>query len=120
MGENQPEPRETADLPVRVWGMSAEGKPFSQSARAQNISTEGALLSGVESELKVGDVIGVQCDDKKARCTVVWVMNTGLIKKNQVGVKLLADQEAPWKNHLARENEPAVVAPSNRRRWERH
>jgi hypothetical protein len=120
MGENQPEPRETADLPVRVWGMSAEGRPFSQSARAQNISTEGALLSGVESELKVGDVIGVQCDDKKARCTVVWVMNTGLIKKNQVGVKLVADQECPWKSHLVRENEPAVVAPSTRRRWERH
>jgi hypothetical protein len=120
MGENQPEPRETADLPVRVWGMSAEGKPFSQSARAQNISTDGALLSGVESELKVGDVIGVQCDDKKARCTVVWVMNTGLIKKNQVGVKLVADQECPWKSHLALENEPAAVAPSNRRRWERH
>jgi hypothetical protein len=80
--------------------MSAEGRPFSQHARAQNISSEGALLSGIESELKVGDVIGVQCDDKKARGTVVWVMNTGAIKKNQVGVKLLADQECPWKAYL--------------------
>jgi hypothetical protein len=120
MGGNQPEPRDTADLPVRVWGMSAEGQPFSQKARAQNISADGALLSGVESELKVGDVIGVQCDDKKARCTVVWVMNTGLIKKNQVGVKLVADQECPWKSHLPADNAPAEVAPSNRRRWERH
>jgi hypothetical protein len=120
MGENQPEPRETADLAVRVWGMSAEGRPFSQHARAQNISADGALLSGVESELKVGDVIGVQCEEKKARCTVVWVMNTGPIKKNQVGVKLVADQECPWKSHLPAENAPAEVAPSNQRRYARH
>ena len=96
MAGKQPESRITVDLPVRMWGMSAEGRPFSQHARAQNISSEGALLSGVENELKVGDVIGVQCDDKKTRCTVIWVMNTGPIKKNQVGVKLLADQECPW------------------------
>jgi hypothetical protein len=120
MAEEQPEPRQTADLPVRVWGMSADGHPFSQHARAQNISSDGALLTGVENELKVGDVIGIQCDDRKARCTVVWVMNTGPIKKNQVGVQLVADQECPWKSHLQVQTAPAPVAPSNRRRWPRH
>jgi hypothetical protein len=115
------EPRVTVDLPVRVYGMSAEGKAFSQAARAQNISSDGALVSGVENELKVGDVIGVQCDDKKARCTVVWVMNTGAIKKNQVGVRLLDGQECPWKSYLPIEGATiAVAAPSNCRRWQRH
>jgi hypothetical protein len=120
MAGKQPESRITVDLPVRMWGMSAEGRPFSQHARAQNISSEGALLSGVENELKVGDVIGVQCDDKKTRCTVIWVMNTGPIKKNQVGVKLLADQECPWKTYLPIEGATVSVLPSNRRRWPRH
>jgi len=120
MAGQQPEPRVTVDLPVRVWGMTAEGRPFSQHARAQNISSEGALLSGVENELKVGDVVGVQCDDKKTRCTVIWVMNTGLIKKNQVGVKLLADQECPWKTYLPIQGATVSVLPSNRRRWPRH
>ena len=120
MAGQQPEPRVTVDLPVRVWGMTAEGRPFSQHARAQNISSEGALLSGVENELKVGDVIGVQCDDKKTRCTVIWVMNTGLIKKNQVGVKLLPDQECPWKTYLPIQGATVSVLPSNRRRWPRH
>jgi len=120
MAVQQPEPRVTVDLPVRVWGMTAEGRPFSQHARAQNISSEGALLSGVENELKVGDVIGVQCDDKKTRCTVIWVMNTGLIKKNQVGVKLLADQECPWKTYLPIQGATVSVLPGNRRRWPRH
>lgn len=118
--EHHAEPRLTVDLPVRIWGMTAEGKAFSQHARAQNISTEGALLSGVESELKVGDVIGVQCDDKKARCTVIWAMNTGLVKKNLVGVKLLADQECPWKNYLPLDGATVTISASNRRRYHRH
>jgi len=120
MAGQQPESRVTVDLPVRMWGMTADGHPFSQHARAQNISSEGALLSGVENELKVGDVIGVQCDDKKTRCTVIWVMNTGPIKKNQVGVKLLADQECPWKTYLPIQGATVAVLPGNRRRWPRH
>ena len=120
MPNHQSEPRLTVDLPVRIWGMNAEGRPFSQHARAQNISSQGALISGVESELKVGDVVGVQCDEKKTRCTVIWVMNTGLIKKNQVGVKLLADQECPWKTYLPIQGATVSVLPSNRRRWPRH
>jgi len=120
MAENQSEPRLTVDLPVRIWGMSADGRPFSQHARAQNISFEGALISGVDSELKVGDMVGVQCDDKKTRCTVIWVMNTGPVKKNQVGVKLIADQDCPWKNYLPMERATVKIASGNQRRWHRH
>jgi len=120
MAEHQTEPRLTVDLPVRVWGMSADGRAFSQQARAHNISSEGALLSGVESELKVGDVIGIQCNEKKARCNVVWTMNTGLITKNQVGVKLLAGQECPWKDYLSLDGATVSIPPSNRRRYTRH
>jgi len=121
MADKQAEPRVTVDLPVRVWGMSAEGRPFSQHARAQNISSEGALLNDVECELKVGDVIGVQCQDKKVRCTVIWVMNTGAMKKNQVGVKLLADQDCPWKAFLPIEGATVSVgAGANRRVYPRH
>ena len=120
MAENQSEPRLTVDLPVRIWGMSADGRPFSQHARAQNISFEGALICGVDSELKVGDMVGVQCDDKKTRCTVIWVMNTGPVKKNQVGVKLIADQDCPWKNYLPMERATVKIASGNQRRWHRH
>ena len=120
MAEHQTEPRLTVDLPVRIWGMTAEGRTFSQHARAQNISSDGALINGVESELKVGDVIGVQCDAVKARCTVVWAVNAGSIKKNQVGVKLLADQECPWKTYLPLDGATVSISGSNRRRYYRH
>jgi len=122
MADHPTEPRLTVDLPVRIFGMSAGGRAFSQHARAQNISSEGALITGVESELKVGDVIGLQCEEKKARCTVVWAVNAGDVKKNQVGVKLLADQECPWKNYLSMDGATVSIPAtgSNRRRYHRH
>jgi hypothetical protein len=119
-GQQAAEKRLTVDIPVRIWGMSAQGRPFSQHVRAQNISGDGALLHDVESELKVGDVIGVQCDNNKARCTVIWAMNTGTLKKNQVGIRLVTDQECPWREHLPEGAESAEISASNRRRYYRH
>src|SRR6202158_3594607 len=89
-------PRATLDLKVRVWGMGANGQPFFQNATAQNISASGACIFGIEPELKVGDVIGVQYEGKKARCKVIWVVDAGALKKTQIGVQLVADQECPW------------------------
>ena len=75
-------PRATLDLKVRVWGMGANNQPFFQNAMAQNISATGACLFGIEPELKVGDVIGVQYESKKARCKVIWVVDAGALEEN--------------------------------------
>jgi hypothetical protein len=99
--------------------MSAEGRPFSQHARAQNISADGALIAGVESELKVGDVIGLQCEERKTRCSVIWVINTGAARKNQVGVKLVS-RECPWQSYLPLDGATVKISDSNRRRYYRH
>ena len=61
-------PRTTQDLKVRVWGMGSNNQPFFQNATAQNVSATGACIFGIEPELKVGDVIGVQYETRKARC----------------------------------------------------
>jgi len=47
------------DLVVRVWGMNAKGKAFSQNAYARNLALDGAMLSGVDGALTPGDTIGV-------------------------------------------------------------
>jgi len=115
-------PRATLDLRVRVWGMGSDNQPFHQNAVAQNVSATGACISGLEHQLKVGDVIGVQYEAKKARCKVVWVMEAGGLKKVQVGVQLVVDQECPWLSQLPEEvksNLP-LAAPDNRRRYARH
>src|ERR1700749_4191734 len=120
MLDHPTEPRLHVDLPVRIWGLRAEGRPFSQHAHAQNISSEGALISGVDTELKVGDVIGVQFEDKKTRCTVIWVVNAGLVKKNEIGVRLVPNQECPWRTYLPPGSAKPAIDPSNRRRFHRH
>lgn len=115
-------PRATLDLRLRVWGIGADNQPFHQNANAQNVSLTGACICGLEHELKIGDVIGVQYENRKARCKVIWVMEAGGLKKVQVGVQLVADQECPWVSQLPAEmraNQP-VISPDNRRKFLRH
>jgi hypothetical protein len=122
MTQERPEPRIDTDLPVRVFGMDSAGKPFFQNVRARNISSNGALLSGIDHPLKPADVIGVQFEQKKARFRVVWVVDAGGIEKNQVGLQMLDGQECPWKDLLTQQTAPGaeIPKPSNRRRRPRH
>ena|SRR5579863_8870710 len=120
--EKRPEIRVTADLPVRVWGMDADGKPFFQSATAGNLSSEGAQLSHITHPLKIGDVIGIQYGDKKARFGVVWVKPALVPERNDVGVAILAQQTVPW-GEVTAGNQPELVkqpAGAEKRRFTRH
>jgi PilZ domain len=116
-------PRATLDLKVRVWGMGSNNQPFFQNAMAQNVSITGACLYGIEPELKVGDVIGVQYEARKARCKVVWVVDAGALKKTQIGVELVADQDCPWVAALPagmQMEERTQMRQDNRRKFARH
>ena len=116
----RPEERVPVNLDMRVWGMGADGHAFSQHARANNVSAAGALLCEIEHDLKIGDTIGVQTGDKKARCKVVWASNTRSVRKIQVGVQLLSQQECPWIALLPNTDRDAPTAAPSRRRWGRH
>jgi len=103
--------------------MGSNDRPFSQNAMAQNISATGACIFGIDAELKVGDVIGVQFETRKARCRVVWVVDAGALKKTQVGVQLVADQDCPWAAVLptdTKAEERTQQQPDNRRQFARH
>jgi hypothetical protein len=116
-------PRATLDLKVRVWGMGANNQPFFQNAIAQNISATGACIHGIEPELKVGDVIGVQYEARKARCKVVWMVDAGALKKMQIGVQLVMDQDCPWIAALPADMKPderTQQRQDNRRKFLRH
>jgi hypothetical protein len=115
----RPEQRVPVDLDMRVWGMGADGRAFSQHARAHNISGGGALLCQIEHDLRIGDTIGVQAGEKKARCKVVWATNTKSVQKIQVGVQLVSKLECPWIALLPKIDDGPTVAPG-RRRWNRH
>lgn len=116
----RPEERVPVDLDMRVWGMGADGHAFSQHARAHNISGGGALLCEIERDLMIGDTIGVQAGERKARCKVVWATNTRSVQKIQVGVQLLSKLECPWIALLPKTERHASTAVPGRRRWNRH
>jgi ribosomal protein L24 len=120
MTQSRRETRLPVDLELRVWGMGLDGRVFSQPARTGNVSIGGALLSGIEHDLKIGDTIGVLRGKKKARCKVVWAINTESMQKIQVGVQLLSKHECPWTAELPKAEDAASISPQNRRRWERH
>jgi hypothetical protein len=120
MTQPRRETRVPVDLELRVWGMGADGRVFSQPARTGNVSIGGALLSGIEHDLKIGDTIGMLRGKKKARCKVVWAINTESIQKIQVGVQLLSKHECPWTAELPKAEDAASISPQNHRRWERH
>jgi len=126
----KPEPRVESNLLVRVFGMSADGRPFLQNAQAQNISSHGAKLSGIEHKLATGDTIGVQLGEKKARFKVIWVIDAGHLQKLQVGIQILDGQKCPWQEQVT-EAENATGKPlsalagqtlavPNKRRFPRH
>jgi hypothetical protein len=99
--------------------MDADGRPFFQNANASNISSEGATFSGINHPLKAGDVIGVQHGEKKARCKVVWVIDSGVARQIEAGVEILAGQQSPWQE-LTKADNTAVSPSKNKRRYVRH
>jgi hypothetical protein len=118
--EKRPESRVTADIPVRVWGMDAEGKPFFQSGLAASLSSEGAQLTHLHHCLKTGEIIGIQYGDKKARFRVIWSTPSTAPRNNKAGVQILPDQTAPWTELASETRRKPNEAGSDKRRFNRH
>ena len=115
-----PDERVPVDLEIGVWGMAADGRAFSQHARAHNISLSGAMLCELDHDLKIGDTIGVQAGQRKTRCRVVWARNTRSHQKIQVGVQLVSRLECPWTDSLPKSEVATPIVAPGCRRWERH
>ena len=118
--EKRPESRVTADIPVRVWGMDAHGKPFFQSGLAGSLSSEGAQLTHLHHCLKAGDIVGIQYGEKKARFKVIWANPSVIPRKNKAGVLILPDQIAPWTEIADETAGKKKETGSDKRRFSRH
>jgi PilZ domain-containing protein len=107
---------------VRIWGMGADGHAFFQNANARNLTSVSAQLTGIDHELKTGDVIGAQFGDKKARFRVLQAVNAGLPVKIKADIELVEGQQCPWKDQIAQvAATPQKASPhTNKRRFVRH
>jgi hypothetical protein len=81
---------------IRAYGMDAEGRPFSDLATARRLNRQTAFLDDLEHHLKVGEIVGVQYKDRKARARVTWAGTVNGIARSQAGIQLLVEADCPW------------------------
>ena len=96
MVEHRQDQRAQRDVAVQVSGRDAKGNAFSQSVNASNISKGGALLSGLSSGVRSGDLVWVEYQGRKARFRIVWVRDSHAGLKSQAAVHRLEKEECPW------------------------
>jgi len=106
------EPRFNTDLSVRVFGIDADSRPFSENSQLRNISDHGAKLQGTVIQLRPGDIIGVKLHGKKARCKVVWAIHLEPVDRNEAGVRVLEGELSPWQEE--RKKQQAIASPISR------
>ena len=98
-------------LEVRVWGMDATGKPFSQLAHTLDISGRGARLGGMAGPKQRGDVIGVQYGNQKARFQVMWAGEAGTAAQGQIGIQCMDAGRCLWAEALKGTPKPFGQGP---------
>ena len=113
MLERRHETRTKLDLALVVWGIDGKGQQFLQEAHARDISLSGALLSGLDLNLRSGDVIGILYAGKSASYRVVWVRYDGTGEKMQVAVHRVEADACPWLDLLAGEDASQLPAASS-------
>jgi hypothetical protein len=83
-------------LKVRIWGIDNAGTRFEQEAVARNISSNGALLSGINQALRAKDLVVVQYRANKASFRVVWTRPSGDDRRIIAAVQRREADECPW------------------------
>jgi hypothetical protein len=96
MLERRQESRKQLDIAVRISGRDVSGEPFAQSAVASSISGGGALLSGMEWQVRTGDLVWVEYEERKARFRIVWVRDSESGRKTQAAIQRLENEACPW------------------------
>ena len=88
--------RVVVDLPVRIWGLDAHSRPFTQPASLRTISGRGATLQGVDAQLKPGDLVDLQYGEAQAQFRVVWLGKRGTEMQGEVGIESLSTDSQLW------------------------
>jgi hypothetical protein len=83
-------------MQVRVWGMTASGKPFIQTAQAVDAGPQRASLVGIEHSVPVGETIGVEYQGRKGRFSVVSAGLAGTAEAGKIEIRPLDTVQNFW------------------------
>jgi DNA-binding response OmpR family regulator len=76
-------------LTALVWGTRRDGSMFLERANTLNISSVGARIKGLSTQLYPGAIVGLQQGDNKARFEVVWTGESGTDAEGEVGLRCI-------------------------------
>lgn len=99
-------------IPVRLWGIDAEGKPFNENLSTTDISLTGAKLAGVKAKLRHGDIVGMQSATGKTRFRVTWAGDPDTPLAGQISVCCVEPGKCIWDPKLFRPTEAPVAGES--------
>jgi len=88
--------RVSVELPVKIWGVDANARPFTQPASLRTISGRGATLQCVDAPLKPGDVVDVLYLGNKAQFRIVLCGKPGTEMAGEVGVENISVDSRIW------------------------
>ena len=88
--------RVSVEFHVKIWGVDAKDRPFTQPASLRTISGRGATLQGVSAQLKPGDVVDLQYGGTKAPFRIVWTGKAGTEFQGEVGVEAVSGDVQLW------------------------
>ncbi len=83
------EERIPLQVPALVSGLDRRGRAFIESAKTLDISTAGARITGLNTQLDPGSVLSIQLGNRKARFEVLWVGEPGSSREGEIGLKCI-------------------------------
>ncbi len=89
------EERVRIELPVNLCRSSAGEKV--QSVRTVDISNSGVRLAGIEEPLEIGEVLKIECGNRRMPFRVVWIGTARAGTADQAGLECLAPDADIWK-----------------------
>lgn len=95
MGKRR-EPRKETKVPVRIFGTDRGGQIFSEKVFTSNVSQQGVLLTGVQAQPNLDEIVGITYGETKGHFRVRWVGEAGTANAGQVGLLNLAPEKAFW------------------------
>ena len=81
------EERTALRLTALVWGMDGGGHVFMEQVQTMDISPMGARLKGLNRDVALGTILGLQNGDNQGRFEVVWLGESGTDREGQIGVR---------------------------------
>jgi hypothetical protein len=90
------EPRKEIQAQVRIFGTSSSGQVFSEKAVTVNVSQQGIELSGVQSQLGLNEIIGLNYGKNRIHFRVKWIGKPGTPKAGHVGLLNTSPEKPLW------------------------